>query len=61
VTRDIKFMPVCAWAIHKNGILKTIAQTYGVAEAGQEGMTGLKPRAEVAEELANQELAAQGS
>ena len=54
-------MPVCAWAIHKNGILKTIAQTYGVAEAGQEGMTGLKPRAEVAEELANQELAAQGS
>lgn len=61
VTKEIKFMPVCAWAVHKNGILKTIAESYGIAEAGQEGMTGLKPRAEVAQELADQELAAQGS
>jgi len=61
VTREIKFMPVCAWAIHKNGILKTIAESYGVAESGEEGLTGLRPRAEVAEVLANRELAAQGA
>ncbi len=61
VTREIKFMPVCAWAIHKNGILKSTAEAYGVAEAGQEGLTGLRPREEVAEALANQELASQGA
>jgi hypothetical protein len=32
VTREIRLMPVCAWTINKNGILRETAKRYGVKE-----------------------------
>jgi len=50
VTKEVQFMPVCAWAIHKNGILRETAQAYGVDhDTGQEGLTGLRKRTELTE------------
>ncbi len=55
VTREVRFMPVCAWAIHKNDILRATVGNYGIDHGtGKEGMTGLKPRAEVAAAAAAQ-------
>lgn len=53
ITKEVRFMPVCAWAIHKNGILRQTAEAYGVDhETGQEGLTGLRKRTEHTEALA---------
>jgi MoaA/NifB/PqqE/SkfB family radical SAM enzyme len=47
-TREVRFMPVCAWTLYKNDILRVTAEHYGVDhETGQEGLTGLKRRTEV--------------
>lgn len=48
VSREIRFMPVCAWAIYKNDILRATANRYGLAQstAGQDGLEGLRPRAD---------------
>jgi 7,8-dihydro-6-hydroxymethylpterin dimethyltransferase len=43
VTKDIRLMPVCAWAMHKNPILRETAAHYGVdVKTGDHGMTALE-------------------
>ncbi len=51
-TKDIRLMPVCSWAIHKDDILRVTAQEYGLeSNSGEEGMTGLKKREDVDTEI----------
>ncbi|MCX8038160.1 MAG: radical SAM protein [Candidatus Sumerlaeia bacterium] len=33
LTHEIKFMPVCAWSVYRNGILKETTRQYGLAES----------------------------
>ena len=50
-TGEIRLMPVCAWPAYKNDILRATADHYGVDDStGQDGLTGLRHRAEVAGE-----------
>lgn len=44
-TQEVRFMPVCAWPFHKNGILRDTAERYGIDHGtGAEGLTGLDKR-----------------
>ncbi|MCL5269618.1 MAG: hypothetical protein M1457_03470 [bacterium] len=36
LTRDIRFMPVCAWTIHKDLILRATAKRYGLSAQEEE-------------------------
>jgi organic radical activating enzyme len=48
---EIRLMPVCAWPAYKNDILRATAERYGVDDStGEDGLTGLRHRAEVAGE-----------
>jgi len=48
-SREVRFMPVCAWTLYKNDILRVTADHYGVDhDTGQEGLAGLQKRDEVA-------------
>lgn len=50
-TREIRFMPVCAWAIYKNNILRQTTEAYGIDDGtGTEGLTGLKKPKEAEQE-----------
>jgi uncharacterized radical SAM superfamily Fe-S cluster-containing enzyme len=53
---DVRLMPVCAWAMHKNHILRDISTRYGTeTTAGDLGLTGLKRREEVEAEIASED------
>ncbi|NQU42609.1 radical SAM protein, partial [bacterium] len=52
-TKEIRLMPVCAWAIYKDDILRVTSEEYGLDhKTGQDGLTGLKNRTDIEPEAA---------
>lgn len=44
-TREVRLMPVCAWAIYKDDILRNTTAHYGIDnETGQEGLDALNKK-----------------
>ncbi len=47
VTKEVRLMPVCAWVIHKNPILRETAARYGVdLQTGSDGLAALQKGAD---------------